>query len=87
VPTLKLRVVPNAKRDEVAGEFGDAVRLKVAAPAVEGKANAALLDFIAEKLGVHPRAVSLVGGVKSRDKVIAIEGIEAGEARRRLLKG
>lgn len=83
--TLKLRIVPNAKRNEVVGEYGEAVKLKVAAPAVEGKANEALLEFVAGKLGLHPRSVSLVGGAKSRDKVVAIEGIEAAEARRRLL--
>ncbi len=82
---LKLRIVPNAKRDEVVGEHGDAVKIKVAAPAVEGKANEALLEVVAKKLGVHPRAVSLIAGPKSRNKVIAVEGIEAGEARRRLL--
>lgn len=83
--TLKLRIVPNAKRDEVAGEYGDSVKVKVVAPAVEGKANEALLEFIAEKLRVHRRDLALVAGEKSRDKIVAIEGIEPGEARRRLL--
>ena len=83
--TLKLRIVPNAKRDAVAGEYGDAVKVKVVAPAVEGKANEARLEFIAEKLRVHRRDLALVAGEKSRDKIVAIEGIEPGEARRRLL--
>ena len=83
--TLKLRIVPNAKRDEVAGEYGDSVKVKVVAPAVEGKANEARLEFIAEKLRVHRRDLALVAGEKSRDKIVAIEGIEPGEARRRLL--
>jgi len=85
VGTLKLRIVPNAKRDAVVGEYGDAVKLKVAAPALEGKANAAVLEFIAEKLGIHLRAVSLVAGEKSRDKIVAIESLASDEARRRLL--
>ena len=83
--TLKLRIIPNAKRDEVVGEYGDAVKVKVAAPALEGKANAALLEFIAGKLGVHTRTVSLVSGEKSRDKVIEITGLDPAEVRSRLL--
>ncbi len=84
---LKLRIVPNARRDEVVGEYGDAVKIKVAAPAVEGKANAALLEFIAGCLGVPARTVSLVAGEKSRDKLIAVGGMDPQEARQRLLEG
>ena len=83
--TLKLRIVPNAKRNENVGEYGEAVKVKVAAPAVEGKANAALLEFIAEELGVHTRTVLLVTGEKSRDKVVEIAEMEPDEARRRML--
>ena len=82
---LKLRIVPNAKRDEVAGEYGCAVKIKVSAPAVEGKANEALLEFIAEKLRLHRRDIALVAGKKSRDKIVEIAGVEADEVRRRLL--
>jgi uncharacterized protein (TIGR00251 family) len=87
VGTLRLRIVPNAKRNAVAGGHGDAVKVKVAAPAVEGKANAALLDFIAEKLGVHPREVTLIAGERSRDKLVEIHGLDPVEARTRLLAG
>ncbi len=83
--TLKLRIVPNAKRDEVVGEYGDAVKVKVAAPAVDGKANGALLEFLAQKFGVPARAVSLLMGDKSRDKVVFVEGVETDELRKRLL--
>ena len=82
---LKLRIVPNAKRNEVTGEHGDAVKIKVAAPALEGKANEALLEFIAEKLGLHRRNLTLIAGEKSRDKLIEIAGLDATEARGRLL--
>jgi len=85
VGRLKLRIVPNAKRDEVTGEHGDAVKIKVAAPAIEGKANEALLEFIAEKLGLHHRDITLIAGEKSRDKLIEIENLDAAEARARLL--
>ncbi|MEO6739490.1 MAG: DUF167 domain-containing protein [Chthoniobacteraceae bacterium] len=82
---MKLRIVPNAKRDEVVGEYGDAVKIKVAAPAVEGKANEALLEFVAEKLRVHRRDITLISGEKSRDKLIEAANLETIEARARLL--
>ena len=82
---LKLRIVPNAKRDEVLGEHGGAVKIKIAAPAIEGKANEAVLEFIAEKLGVHRREITLIAGEKSRDKLIEIASLDATEARARLL--
>jgi len=85
VGRLKLRIVPNAKRNEVTGEHGDAVKIKVAAPAIDGKANEALLEFIAEKLGLHRRNLTLIAGEKSRDKLIEIAGLDATEARGRLL--
>lgn len=78
---LLLRVVPNAKRSEVAGAYGDAIKVKIAAPAVDGKANAALLEFLAGQLGVGVRALELVGGEKSRDKTVAVTGIDEAAGR------
>ena len=83
--TLRLRVVPNAKRSEVIGVHGDAIKVKVQAPAMDGKANEALLGFLAEKMGVARRSVQLLAGEKSRDKTIGIADVEVDEARRRLL--
>ena len=83
--TLRLRVVPNAKRSEVVGKHGDAIKVKIQAPATDGKANDALLAFLAEKLGVPRRDVVLVTGEKSRDKTVEISGLTADEARARLL--
>lgn len=82
---LRLRVVPNARRSEVVGIYGDAIKVKVQAPAVEGKANETLRDFLAERLGISIREIEIVGGAKSRDKVVAIGGLETEEARNRLL--
>ena len=76
--------MPNAKRSEVVGPHGDAIKLKIAAPAVEGKANEELIEFLAEKLGLPHRAVTLLSGEKSRDKVVEIEGVEEAVARARL---
>jgi uncharacterized protein (TIGR00251 family) len=81
---LRLRIVPNAKRSEVVGPHGDAIKLKVAAPALEGRANEALIEFLADKLGVPQRSVALVSGEKSRDKVVVIEGMDESVVRERL---
>lgn len=83
--SLRLRVVPNAKRSEVVGVHGDAIKIKIQAPAMDGKANAAVLSFVAEKLGISARQVALKTGEKSRDKTVAIDGMHLDEARRRLL--
>ena len=76
---LKLRVHPGAKRSAVNGTFGDALKLDLQAPPVDGKANAALLKFLAGKLTLPKTALSLKSGECSRDKVIRIEGRSADE--------
>ena len=83
---MRLRVAPNARKSEVAGVPGAALKVKIAAPARDGRANEALLAFIAEKLGVARRDVALMSGEKSRDKTIAVEGLEEAEVRARLVR-
>jgi uncharacterized protein (TIGR00251 family) len=86
VKTLfRLRVVPNARRSEVTGVYGEAIKIKVQAPAVEGKANEALRSFLAERLQVAAGCVELVAGEKSRDKTVAITGLSTEQIRERLL--
>lgn len=82
---LTLHVLPRAARSAVAGPRGDAVKVRLAAPPVGGAANAELVRFLAERLGVRKDAVRLVAGASGRRKVVAIEGLEAAEALRRLL--
>lgn len=82
--TLELKTIPNAPRNEIVGWLGSALKVKVHAPAVEGKANDELLDFLAEKLGVHRRYITLLRGDKSRQKVVQIDGLEATEVKARL---
>ena len=84
---LRLKIVPNARRSEVVGEHGDAIKIKVQAPAMDGKANAALLDFLAKALAIPIRTLELTAGEKSRDKTVAISGLEMTEIRSRLLGG
>ncbi|HSO06131.1 MAG TPA: DUF167 domain-containing protein [Pelomicrobium sp.] len=71
---LTLHVQPGARRTEVVGLHGDALKLRLAAPPVEGKANAELIRFLAAALGVAPRAVTLVAGDASRRKRVAVTG-------------
>ena len=82
--TLELKVIPKAPRDEVAGWLGGALKIKVHAPALDGRANAALAEFLAGQLGLPRRAVVLVRGDKSRQKVVRIDGLTLAEVRRRL---
>lgn len=72
VITLTLHVQPGAKRTEVVGLHGEALKVKLAAPPVEGKANEALLRFLADFFAVPLREVELKQGGQSRHKVIAI---------------
>ena len=82
---LRFHIVPNAKIDEVIGEHGDAIKIKLRAPAREGKANAALMRFLAEQLQVPRHAIVLERGRRSRNKLIRIEGLSEADARCRLL--
>ena len=74
VLTLTLHVQPGAKRTDVAGLHGEALKIRLAAPPIEGRANEALLKFIAEFFGVPLRQVELKQGGQSRHKVVAITG-------------
>jgi uncharacterized protein (TIGR00251 family) len=74
---LRVRVQPRAKRSELAGRREGALVVRVAAPPVDGKANAAVCALIATAAGVPKSRVSVVRGAGSRDKVVRVEGVEA----------
>ena len=80
-----VHVQPRAKRTEVAGMHGGAVKIRLAAPPVDGAANDALRRFLAERLCVPRAAVRVVAGAASRDKLIEVDGLSAEDARRTLL--
>jgi uncharacterized protein (TIGR00251 family) len=82
--TLELKVIPNAPRNEVAGWLGAALKIKIHAPALEGRANDELLGFLAERLGVPRRNLTLLRGDKSRRKVVHITGLDSAGVRRSL---
>jgi uncharacterized protein (TIGR00251 family) len=82
--TLGLKVIPNAPRDKVAGWLGDVLKVKLQAPALEGRANAALTAYLAGRLGLPRRAVTLIRGEKSRQKIVRIDGLTLDKVRGRL---
>jgi uncharacterized protein (TIGR00251 family) len=71
---LTLHIQPGAKKTEIAGEHGDALKIRLAAPPVDGKANAALLSYLAQAFDVPQRQVTLKQGDTSRRKVVEISG-------------
>lgn len=81
---VSLWVQPRAARDGVAGIQGDAIKIRLTAPPVEGKANQALLRFLAKRLAVPRAAVELTGGAGSRRKTVQIEGLTPEQVRERL---
>jgi uncharacterized protein len=82
---LRFHIVPNAKMDSVEGHHGDAIKIKLYAPAVEGKANEALIRFLAKQLKLPRHSIVLQRGQRSRDKVIRIDGMTEEDVRSRLL--
>lgn len=72
--TLTLHIQPNAKKSSIAGPHGDALKVRVAAPPVGNKANAALIGFLSETLGVPRSAISIRHGATGRRKVVEIAG-------------
>ena len=82
--TLTVHVQPGAKSSEVAGLHGDALKVRLAAPAVDGRANAALITFVAQRLDLSKSLVELKSGQKSRRKLLLVTGAPA-DAEKRLL--
>ena len=70
-----VRVLPRASRDEIVGERGGTLVVRLTAPPVEGRANEALCRLLAKRLGVAKGRVTVVRGASSRDKLVEIEGI------------
>ena len=82
---LTLHIQPGAKRTETAGLHGDALKIRLAAPPVDGKANEALIAFLAKTLGVPKSRVELVSGQTSRAKRVRVSGIAAVAVREALV--
>ena len=73
---INIYVQPRASRTEVVGEHGDAIKLRVAAPPVEGEANEEVVRFLAKELGVSASHISIVAGAASRRKIVEVRGVD-----------
>lgn len=82
---MEVRVHPGARRSEIQGELGGLLRVRVASPAVEGRANEALLRFLAESLHVARSKVELTRGETSRRKTVLVRGLSPREVYRSLM--
>jgi uncharacterized protein (TIGR00251 family) len=82
--TFAVRVQPRARRNAVAGEMGDALKIALTAPPVEGKANEACVEFLANLLKVARSSVTIASGESSRNKVVRIAGMRASDVEQRL---
>jgi uncharacterized protein (TIGR00251 family) len=81
---LVLHIQPGAKRTECAGTHGEALKIRLAAPPVDGKANEALIAYLAKALAVPKSCVELIAGQSSRAKRVRVDGVDAEVARRAL---
>ncbi|PYX10629.1 MAG: hypothetical protein DMG85_07625 [Acidobacteria bacterium] len=79
-----VNVHPHAKKNAIAGELGDALKLSVAAPASDGRANQACIEFLANLLKVPRSSVTIASGQSSRRKIIRVTGLAAEEVRKAL---
>jgi len=82
--TLATKAIPNAPRREVVGWLGEALKVKVHAPPVEGRANEVLCEFLAGELGLPRRAVTVLRGGTSRQKLLRIDGLALTAVKARL---
>lgn len=81
---LKLHVTPRGSKNEIVGWREDVLCVKITAPPVEGSANAAIVKFIADCLGLRKNQVELVSGEKSREKMLRVDGRTMEEIRDRV---
>lgn len=82
---FSVRVVPRSSRNQIIGVVDGVLKIKLTAPPVEGAANAALIEFVAEWLGVRRGAVSIVSGDKARNKIMRVSGVTREQAETGLL--
>ena len=82
--TLKIHLQPRASRNGIDGVHGDALKVKVTAPPVEGRANKALKQLLAERLGISPAQIEIIAGQRSREKLVRVSGLSRTEAERAL---
>ena len=79
-------IQPKSSRDEVVGLHGNAIKIKLTAPPVDGKANSALISFLAKKLKIPKTSIIIIRGQASRHKTLSIDGIDPQRAKEQLIK-
>jgi uncharacterized protein (TIGR00251 family) len=82
--TFAVKIHPRARKNAITGEFGGALKLSLASPPVDGRANQACVEFFAKLLMVPRSSVTIASGQTSRRKVIRVAGLSAEEVRRRI---
>ncbi len=80
-----VRVIPRASRNEIESVTGNALKVRVTAPPVEGAANKALIELLAERLKVRKSQIEIVAGQTSRQKMVSVVGLQPSEVEERLL--
>ena len=83
--TFQVKVQPRAKKNAIVGEVGEALKLALTSPPVEGRANEACIEFLARLLGVSRSSIAIAAGATSRHKVIRVSGLNAEAVGERLL--
>jgi hypothetical protein len=79
---LSVRVQPRASRDEIAGRYRDALKIRLTAPPVEGAANEALVKFLAKTLDIPARAITILSGASARTKIVELVGVTEDRVKR-----
>ena len=82
--TFAVKIQPRARRNAITGELGDALKIALTAPPIDGRANEACIEFLADLLDLPRSAITIISGQSSRNKVIRVSGISAHELRTKL---
>jgi hypothetical protein len=83
--SFRIHVQPRASQDEIVGRFGEAIKVRLTAPPVEGAANKALVELLAECLGIPKGQIQIVRGQRARKKVVTAADVSPAQVRRALL--
>jgi uncharacterized protein (TIGR00251 family) len=84
--TFAVKVVPRSSKNKIELAEGDALKVRLTAPPVEGKANAALVKFLAEALGVSRAQIEIVSGEKSKQKIVRVSGVSAAQIQNKIAR-
>ncbi|NOZ68527.1 MAG: YggU family protein [Deferribacteres bacterium] len=74
---IKVKVEPRSSRPGIAGPYGDALKVRLSSPPVEGKANKELIEILSREFGIHKKDVEIVSGHSSRNKLVKLTGLKA----------